>query len=243
MKKAADSPHVSKDLALDCDICHSPTSEPKMHLHNLTAPANPLPIDTKWFFDRIEDKKLTHRQVAAKLEMDPASLSHMLRGNRKVQLTDAQCLAETLGVPLPEVLAAAGIDVMAGAGKSVLITGWIGDDSVVTLEKPTGPRRVPSPEGLPEGSAALRYQTAGSALELMDGWIVYYTPRQDVDAYVVGRLCVVQVAPKGPRYVRFVRRGYTRGTYNLISQLAEEKMIDSVQLAWASPVTWIKTGA
>jgi len=41
--------------------------------------------------------------------------------------------------------------------------------------------------------------------------------------------------------MRHVKRGYKRGTYNLTDNTG--RTTENVELAWASPVFWIKTTA
>lgn len=195
------------------------------------------PIDTKWFKGLLSDRGMRQHQIASTLALDPASVSLMLRGKRRLQLDEAAALANLLGVPLDEVLHHAGIDPEAGAAGTVPIVGTVDDDGEVVMKRPEGPRRVTAPVGMAEGAVALRYETS----DARDGCIAFYVPREGVDADAVGRVCVVQVAPagKGVRYVRVVKRGYVRGTFTL-TQVRAEKSLENVELASACPVLWLR---
>jgi len=193
-------------------------------------------IDTKWFKGLLADKGIKQRAIAATLAMDPAAVSLMLRGRRRLQLGEAAALAHLLGVPLDDVLSHAGIDPDAGAKDMVPIMGWIAMDGEIHMRRPDGPKRTQAPMGMEADAVALRYQGD----DAMDGWVAFYVPREGVDADAVGRLCVVHLAGKGPRLIRVVKRGYQRGTWTLTGIRVSEKAIESVELASAAPVLWIK---
>jgi transcriptional regulator with XRE-family HTH domain len=65
-------------------------------------------IDTRWFQDRLADKQLSQRQLAARLRLDPAAVSLMLRGRRKMSVAEAAEIANYIGVEVDEVLRHAG---------------------------------------------------------------------------------------------------------------------------------------
>ena len=67
------------------------------------------PIDTQWFKGLLADRQISQRQLAFKMGMDPASMSLMLRGRRKMNLHDAELMARQLNVRVDEVLFHAGV--------------------------------------------------------------------------------------------------------------------------------------
>lgn len=197
-------------------------------------------INTRWFKERMADRHLTQRKVAKSLELDPAAISLLLRGQRRLQMDEAAEMAQLLGVPLNEVLVAAGIDPEAGAKGAVSVVGWVDDSGEVHMKRPDGPRKVAAPMGMPEAAVALRYQTRGPT----DGWMAFYVPATEVPADAIGQMCVVKLASKdGGIFIRAVKRGYGRGLYNLVGLQLEQGSLDGVQLAWAAPVLWFKTSA
>ena len=66
-------------------------------------------IDTGWFKGLLMDRQISQRQLAFKMGMDPASMSLMLRGKRKMNLHDAELLSKHLRVRVDEVLYHAGV--------------------------------------------------------------------------------------------------------------------------------------
>jgi hypothetical protein len=74
----------------------------------------------------------------------------------------------------------------------------------------------------------------------MDGWTLYARPPVDgVPAEVVGRMALVRLAGSGTILLRFLRRGYTRGRYNLVGWQAAS--IEDAALDWATAVDHIAT--
>lgn len=65
-------------------------------------------IDTNWFRSRLADRRLSQRQLAKLLDLDPAAVSLMLRGKRKMSAAEASEIAVQLGVSVQEVLVRAG---------------------------------------------------------------------------------------------------------------------------------------
>lgn len=66
-------------------------------------------VDTRWFQTRLADRKLSQRSLAKVLGLDPAAVSLMLRGKRKMTAEEAVEVSRVLGVDVEEVLRHAGI--------------------------------------------------------------------------------------------------------------------------------------
>lgn len=197
-------------------------------------------INTAWFKDRLIVKRMSQRQLADVLKMDPAALSLTLRGMRAMQHHEAEGIARELGVPLADVLEQIGIDVGAGASNQVAVVGRVDAGGLVHMARPKdGPRRFPAPEGMPQDAAALRYEGDG----FMDGWVGYYQPADRVGADAAGRLCVAQLAGREGWYLRVVKRGYAKGTYTLSDPFGAAAAIEGARLASAAPILWVRAAA
>ena len=193
-----------------------------------------------WFTGLLSDRKISQRKLAAALGIDPAGVSMMLNGKRKVQLAEAEAIAKLLQVPVSEVLSNLGVDPMAGARDTALLAGWIDAQGEVHEGVSNGSKRVQAPAGLPERCFALRYQTAGTGSSVRDGWILFYNERDDVEPGLTGQLCVCQLRD-GTRFVRAFTKGYKPGTYNLVGSMPGFTTLENVDMVSASPVLWMKT--
>lgn len=67
-------------------------------------------IDTRWFRDRLADKQISQRKLAGLMHLDPAAVSLMIRGKRKMRANEVADIARFLGVDPAEVVVRAGGD-------------------------------------------------------------------------------------------------------------------------------------
>lgn len=66
-------------------------------------------IDSEWFYSLFREKDMSLRTVAERIDMDSGGLSRTLRGHRRMQMKEAQALANLLRVPIDEIVRHAGI--------------------------------------------------------------------------------------------------------------------------------------
>jgi transcriptional regulator with XRE-family HTH domain len=91
------------------------------------------------------------------------------------------------------------------------------------------------------GSPMVAVRVRGDSMlpTLRNNWLVFYTRSHDgVPEDCINRLCVVKVSAEGPTLVKEVRRGYSRGRFNLVSSNASP--IEDVVLDWAARVMLIQ---
>ena len=67
------------------------------------------PIDTAWFQRILAEKRLSQRQLAFKMDMDPGAMSLMLHGKRGMSAGEAAGMAAWINVPVEEILMRAGV--------------------------------------------------------------------------------------------------------------------------------------
>lgn len=126
---------------------------------------------------------------------------------------------------------------------TVPVIGYIGaGESVITIDdhpQGQGIERVSVPPGMDaEGLVALKIR-GDSMRPLRPGWSVYYRRDQlGVPDECINQVCVVQVLG-GPLLVKEVRRGYTKGKYNLLSWAAGVEPMEDQTIEWAALVVAI----
>lgn len=187
-------------------------------------------IDTDWFRLRMEIQKISQRKLAKAIGMDPGALSLTLRGMRKMQIGEANRIAQVLLVPTVEVIRAAGIDELSGE-KTVPVVGYVDTDSSVTIDEENLIARVAAPPDLPSGSMAVQFKPGYPGGFLPDALAFFQRP-SGISHDAIQRLSVVHTK-SGETLCCFLRRGIRSGTY-----VCGDKQID---LEWASPILWIKT--
>lgn len=191
-------------------------------------------MNTQWFKDRLADKRISQRGLAKMVDLDPASVSLMLRGKRRMTPHEAHQLSVILGTPLNEVLRHAGIDITEDVRASV-IAAHVNERGLVTLMPPGTHDTTLGPADCPVGTYAVQVRSHAS---VTDGWLLFISPAQSTATGNVDTLCLCATA-EGRQLLGIIRRGYRRDTHNLVLWPSMET-IDDASIVWSSSVLWIK---
>lgn len=197
-------------------------------------PQNLAPMNTDWFRQQLAARKMSQRGLAKLLDLDPAAVSLMLRGQRRMTNEEAHQISGVIGLPITEVLRQAGIDV-ADDVRRVKVTGFVDCGFMVTLFPKRTHDKVVGPADCPDGTYALQMRCPSSP---KDGWMMFVSPAEGEPREHLGQLCCVALAD-GKHAVAFVNRGYRSGTFNLVTQMGQTLLTDA-SVVWASSVLWIK---
>lgn len=193
-----------------------------------------MPIDTRWFRDRLADKRMSQRGLARFMGIDPAAVSLTLRGKREMKIAEAAQIARLLGVPADDVMAHAGVRIDSN-NTMVPIAAYIDGAGEVHWQEDA--EATPHPGGsLPTDAMAVECRTAGSAIDHMHGWLLFVPDiLQSVQPEAVGRLSLCRLK-NGVIYLAAPTRGTQRGRWHLSGPASTVK---NVELEWATPVLLI----
>ncbi len=175
-------------------------------------------------------RKLTLEKLADRLGTSAGHLHKWETGKVAITVDRLQEVANALGCGL--------LDLIDGIIK-VPVVGKVGAGTVVESidDYPLGQglRQVRCPTGLdPQQTVAVEVE-GDSMLPIEEGWLLFYTRNYDgVPVECLGKLCVVQLADEGARYVKRVKLGRKPGVFNLYSTI--EREMDDMPLLWAAPV-------
>ena len=190
-------------------------------------------INRDWFQDRLRQLKLSQRQLAKRIGLDPAAVSYMFSGKRRMTMPEAKVIAEHLLVPVTEVMRQAGIDVLDDVRK-VPIVGYIGAGGVVTLLPKGTHDEVVAPADVPGGSFALQNRAIGAA---HDGWLIFVSGQHQPPEDLVDRFCLLAVKD-GRMLTAIIKRGYKQRLYNVLI-MPERTVLENQEIAWGARVLWI----
>lgn len=189
-------------------------------------------VNTKWFQDQVQELGISQRTLARELDLDPAAVSLMFQGKRKMTLEEASTLARRFAKPLDEVLRAAGIQ--SGSAK---VVGWIDGELVVHKGAVSGVAAVTPPGGLGSNLLAFVFRTRGSPLESLDGAVAFVkTGGSDLVA-ALGRFSVIEVA-KGKMMAGVLKRDSSG--QHLITDFAGSTVMRDLKIKSAAVVIWLK---
>jgi transcriptional regulator with XRE-family HTH domain len=194
-----------------------------------------MPIDTQWFIDKLAQRDMSQRDMAKLMGVDPASVNRMLRGQRKMTMAEAAQFAALLNVSTAEMFERAGLDVPGRA--KVKLLGHINAKSEATFGPKGGHSFVDSLGELPLETIALQARTAGTKMDRIDGFIYYIDHQKSAPANYMGSWCLCALKDNGA-VVGMVKKGYARGTYNLV--LLDGEVIENVEILWSSPLLYLK---
>jgi hypothetical protein len=177
------------------------------------------------------------RGLAKKMtpQLDVASVSLMLRGERKMQLNEAEQISRLLNVSLADVLKNAGIKTDVGGSRHVPIVGWVSDQKEAHLDWSADSDHIEGPRDLPPDVVAVQVRAPSSPA---DGEILFMQqPAADI-AGAIGRKCLVGF-DSGLVVVGYLRRGYRPGVFNIWTDAGAT--VSDVSVKWAAAILWIKT--
>lgn len=194
------------------------------------------PIDTTWFVNRLSERELSQRALAKLMGLDPAAVSLMFRGKRKMSMEEAAQLAALFDVTPTEMFERAGIQ--SKNPKRVKLLGFINGQSEVVAYGSGAHSYVDPPGDVPPETVAYQCKTAGTELDRLDGQIYFVDLTKGNPAQYLNAYCACAIKG-GPTVIAQVRKGYARGTYNLVL-MGSPRTIENAEIVWASPVTWTK---
>lgn len=76
-------------------------------------------VDRGWFQGRLADKRISQRELARLMGVDPSAVTLMFRGRRQISAGEAATIARVIDAPVAEVLSRAGIEGLRGYSGSV----------------------------------------------------------------------------------------------------------------------------
>lgn len=199
-----------------------------------TTTLNLAPMNTDWFRQQLAARKLSQRGLARLLDLDPAAVSLMLRGQRRMTNEEAHRISGVIGSPITEVLRQAGIEVNDDIRRSK-VAGFASETGTVTLFSKKTHDKVVGPADTPDGTYAIQIRAPNTT---MDGWMLFVSPaEQDADDNL-DKLCTVAIET-GEQVISVLRRGYRTGTHNLVNY-PNMNIRQDCKVVWAAPVLWIK---
>jgi hypothetical protein len=194
-------------------------------------------INKEWFLDRLREKKISQRGLAKKLGLDPAAITYMLKGERRMTQQEASNIAGILLVPVTEVMRQAGIDIHDDIRK-IPVAGYITGQSTVTTLAPGAEDHIIAPSDVPTDSYAIQARTQMSPASFADSWLFIVSAARSAPHHNVGKLCLA-ASKTGQLYIGILSRGYKAAHYNMLLFLSNQT-IENMDLLWSSPILWVK---
>lgn len=197
--------------------------------------------DRTWILQQFKSRGLTQKDVAEQMDVDPATLSYTIKGDRKLNLNDLKALSEILRLPAAEIMHRWGYD-MRLENPTVPLRFYVRDDML--LEPAPEPcNLIPAPPGLATDSYAVQVRTTEHPNSYLNGMMCFIPAGIYEIPHAIGQL-VVATTTQGQDFFGELSRGYSAGgasTYNLTHPLSKVIKADLL-LERVQPVSWMKRG-
>lgn len=188
-----------------------------------------------WFREQLATHNLTQRALALELNIDPAAVSYMLSGRRRVSMDEAKKMADLFGVNTTEVMRQAGVQVTEDA-PLIPLRGFTKDGSKIEWLDSPQQKRVTAPYDASARDYVIQDRTGDRP---SDGWLYYISgerlePSNNLDRYVIMKL------GSGEEIFGMVKKGYSAGQYNVLLGPELKKTLHEQTVDYVSPIMWIK---
>ncbi|WP_288076441.1 helix-turn-helix transcriptional regulator [Pseudomonas sp.] len=192
-------------------------------------------INQQWFKDRLLSRKISQRKLSSLIGIDPASMSYMLSGQRRMSMEEAVEISRHLLVPATEVMRQAGIEVLDDVTK-LPIKGYLDCERKVHFFPEGAFDKVNGPADMCARSFVLQARCPGFGY---DGWLYFVSGEAKTPDACIDKLSYVTLHD-GSAMTAVIKRGYKLGTYNLMqagdSSTLENKIVQSAnEIKWIMP--------
>ncbi len=191
-------------------------------------------VDTKWFNERLAAQKMSRRNLAALIGLDPSAVSLMLRGRRGVKPGEVIQIAKILGNSSFEVLERFGYASDHEVRKRE-VEFFADRSGIIRKATINTPLLVNSPRDVPADGIVVQMRSTNSSV---DGWIFFASQMNSQLDTLVGNLCVAEV-DDGRRVLGILHRGYEPERWNIVP-LTEASTISDLSVTSAAKVLWVK---
>lgn len=175
-------------------------------------------MDKTWLKNKLADKKISQRGLAAMLALDPGSFNRTISGKRRLQIGEAAQIAIILSEPIDVILEKFGL-LEDKSHVNVKISGVVdGDAKIQNIEKPIS---IPPPQS----SIGLLNAVQVRSNTPLDRAIIFFG---DPVAVQVDRLAIL-LLKSGSEVVGIALKGYTPKTYRIQTIFGEYMEDQSIQ--------------
>lgn len=204
-----------------------------------STPGKPEPkVDRVWILEQFKRRSLTQKEVASIMDIDPATLSYTLKGERKLNLSELKQLSEIIKVPTAEIMTRWGYPPQQESPHIPL--SCLAMDDCVLVPAPAPFALVPAPPGLPSDAWALRVRSTDFPNSYWSNMICFVSVGSLELYHCLGQIVVAYDEQEKPLFGE-LSRGTEDGLYTLTHPLSKRQRTD-IRLSSATPIDWFKRG-
>jgi transcriptional regulator with XRE-family HTH domain len=194
--------------------------------------------DRVWVLEQFRRRKLSQKDAAALMDIDPATLSYTLKGVRKLNLNELKKLSDIIKVPTAEIMARWGYPAQLESPLVPLTRLAMDDCQMVAAPQPYA--MIPAPPGLPTDSWAFRVRSTDFPNSYWSHMLCFVSFGVLELHHCIGQIVVAYVDEDKPLFGE-LSRGTADGLYTLTHPLSKRQLVD-IPVISATTIDWFKRG-
>lgn len=204
-----------------------------------------IEVNTEWFESHLKRQGKSKRALSRELELDPSSVVRMLRGQRRMQLSEAKTIAQFVGVPLNEVLENAGLQEPTGPATLTIFSEVDGDGIVSTVERPTKVADYMSDavfDVVARMDTAATYigaviKASSGPLALLDDALMIFSTENTITDRAVGTLAIIEPRGGDSKFLARIEKARKSGTMTV--RKVDGNVVD-IDVISATPIEFVR---
>ena len=204
-------------------------------------------VTSNWFREKLTELSMSQRQLARELGLDPAAVSYMINGKRRVSIEEAKRISDVFGIPTTEVMRQVGVEV-DDDGVYVPIGAYTTDGCQVhTLDHGGMPNKVLAPPDVGKRSFVIQDRSAGSP---RDGWLMFTSSEAMPPDLALNRLALISIQGADTRnegedfpateILGIAMPAYNMGQYKILLAPELKKYLHDQFISHIRPILWIQ---
>jgi ribosome-binding protein aMBF1 (putative translation factor) len=204
-------------------------------------------VTTNWFKEQLIQLNMSQRQLAREMKVDPAAVSYMISGKRRVSIDEAKRISDIFGVPTTEVMRQVGVKI-DDDGVYVPIGAYTTDGcAVLPLDHGGMPTKVLAPPDVGKRSFVIQDRSAGSP---RDGWLMFTASEAMPPDLALNRLALITLQGADTRnagkeypateILGIAMPGYNTAQYKILLAPELKEYLHDQFISHIRPILWIQ---
>lgn len=192
-------------------------------------------LDAEWFQNQLRLRQLTVRGLAKLMDLNPSTVSLLLRGFRSIHDDDVVKLADIFGCSTVEIMKRAGAPIRDEV-RTVPVSAFLGPDDIVHMLPEMAANVIEAPHSTPANAYALQIRTG----RLYDGWLLIVSGSKLSPSDCIGT-SIVYCRRDGVMGAGIIQRGYVDGLYNIVDLYCnQDSTHQNLDILWGQSIVWVK---
>lgn len=200
----------------------------------------PGSVNKNFFQGRLAELGKSQAALARRLRVRKAAITDILNGERRVQVSELDVLADFLQISVEKATNELGLRYVKPRPERLPVMGHLTADDQVKLFTAAEIADLGEEIDAPfPGYSGVVLKVRGNAFapRYKDGEILAFSPNSGDPGALLGKEAFVKIEG-GPLVLKIIHEGGESGLYNLASIAPAAPPVANVRIEWASPIDW-----